>query len=77
MLIAHLGCGSPICRKSAREDEMVEPRVILTARERQVLEYMGRGLRNADIANALDISNKTVGAHIRHIFLKLGAQNRT
>jgi len=55
----------------------VAPKVVLTARERQVLEHMGRGLRNADIANALDISIKTVEAHIRHIFLKLSAQNRT
>ncbi len=55
----------------------MEPKVVLTARERQVLEHMGRGLRNADIANALDISIKTVEAHIRQIFLKLSAQNRT
>jgi len=49
----------------------------LSVRERQVLEHMHRCLRNEDIANALDISKKTVEAHIRCIFLKLSAKNRT
>ena len=49
----------------------------LTVREHQVLEQMHLCLRNEDIAVTLAISKKTVETHIRHIFLKLGARNRT
>ena len=56
---------------------MVEPRVILTERELQVLECIRRGQANAAVADNLKISPKTVDAHLRHIFLKLGARNRT
>ena len=56
---------------------MVEPLVILTERELQVLELIRQGLGNVNIASNLDISTKTVEAHLRHIFLKLRAQNRT
>ncbi len=59
------------------ERAMVEPSVILTERELQVLDCIRRGLGNASIANNLKISPKTVEAHLRHIFLKLGARNRT
>ncbi len=48
----------------------------LTPREIQVMWHMGRGLRNKEIAGALGIDLKTVEAHVRSIFLTLGATNR-
>ncbi len=48
----------------------------LTPRELQVMWHMGRGLRNKEIAGAVGIALKTVEAHVRSIFLKLGATNR-
>lgn len=45
---------------------------ILTRRERQVLELMAQGCSNAGIADSLELSSKTVEAHVRAIFIKLG-----
>ncbi len=49
----------------------------LTAREQEVLELMGQGLPNKQIARALQISEHTVKFHISAIFAKLGAASRT
>jgi DNA-binding NarL/FixJ family response regulator len=49
----------------------------LTGRETQILRQASQGLRTQDIASWLGISKKTVQAHIRNIFLKLGVRSRT
>jgi DNA-binding CsgD family transcriptional regulator len=49
----------------------------LSDRERQVLTLMGQGLGNADIAERLKISEKTVRNHASNIFDKLGVWSRT
>jgi DNA-binding CsgD family transcriptional regulator len=49
----------------------------LSPREREVLELVGQGLSNEDIARALFISKSTVKVHVRHIFKKTGARSRT
>jgi DNA-binding CsgD family transcriptional regulator len=48
----------------------------LTPREVEVMESISRGLRNADIAAALQLSQKTVKNHVNRIFAKLGAGTR-
>jgi DNA-binding NarL/FixJ family response regulator len=55
-------------------DEPAEP---LTAREREVLELLGRGLSNKMIARDLQISEHTVKFHVSSIYAKLGAASRT
>jgi DNA-binding NarL/FixJ family response regulator len=49
----------------------------LTAREIDVLQRVGGGNRNRDIAELLFISEETVKVHLKHIMDKLGAQDRT
>jgi pimeloyl-ACP methyl ester carboxylesterase/DNA-binding CsgD family transcriptional regulator len=48
----------------------------LTGREREVLDLIARGLDNAQIADRLSLSTKTVRNHINSIFGKLGTPNR-
>jgi ATP/maltotriose-dependent transcriptional regulator MalT len=49
----------------------------LTRREREVLEYVALGRRNAEIAASLFITVGTVKRHLDSAYRKLGAQNRT
>ena len=48
----------------------------LTARETEVLRLLADGLTNREIAARLFISQKTVGAHMAHIYGKLGVHSR-
>jgi DNA-binding NarL/FixJ family response regulator len=49
----------------------------LTPRERQVLEALATGQRNAQIASSLDMAEKTVRNHVSSILLKLQVADRT
>jgi two-component system, NarL family, response regulator len=53
------------------------PRVDLTPREREVLQHMASGLRNKEIAGALDIAEHTVKVHVQNILGKLNVSDRT
>lgn len=54
----------------------VEGRLPLTVREREVVTLIARGLTNQRIAEALNVSLKTVQAHRSHIMEKLDLHDR-
>ena len=48
----------------------------VTAREVEVLQLIGKGLPNAEIAQRLYVSVRTVEAHVSSLLGKLAARNR-
>lgn len=49
----------------------------LTERELEVLQLLAQGCSNQEIAHALTLSERTVGAHVSHILKKLHVASRT
>lgn len=66
-----------VLRHMSKADTPQHTREVLTPREQEVLQCLGRGLTNKDIATALFISERTVKFHVSAILDKLGAGNRT
>lgn len=48
----------------------------LTERQRQVVDLIAEGLTNAEIAQILGVSVRTVDAHVEHVRHKLGVRSR-
>ena len=49
----------------------------LTKRQRDVVEYLARGLTNSEIADELGLSESTIRVHVSTILDRLGLSNRT
>jgi DNA-binding NarL/FixJ family response regulator len=60
-----------VARLVARRREH-DPLETLTDRERDVLSLMAQGLSNTALSEELHLSVKTIEAHVRSIFIKLG-----
>jgi DNA-binding NarL/FixJ family response regulator len=58
-------------------DAATTPAGRLSPRENEVLARLATGQTNKEIARALDITERTVKAHVRAIFDALGARTRT
>jgi two-component system nitrate/nitrite response regulator NarL len=48
----------------------------ITRREREIVEFVCRGMKNKEIAEALSITPGTVKVHLMHIFEKTGVKDR-
>jgi DNA-binding NarL/FixJ family response regulator len=57
-----------LVQRRRRKDPLAE----LTKREREVLELVAEGLSNHAIAARLFVTERTVEAHVKQIFMKLG-----
>ena len=71
---------SPIHPKAARAllgSRAGSSQVQLTSREREVLGHVRAGLANKQIARRLDISERTVKAHLTSAFARIGVSDRT
>ncbi len=51
-------------------------RVVLTRRESQLVSLISQGLRNKEIATALQISEGTVKVYLQRLFAKVGVKDR-
>jgi DNA-binding CsgD family transcriptional regulator/tetratricopeptide (TPR) repeat protein len=67
---ARLPLGEPAVKPSTSDTRG------LTVREAEILEMLGRGLTNAEIAAELFISTKTASVHVSNILRKLGLRSR-
>jgi DNA-binding NarL/FixJ family response regulator len=59
---------SRLVGRQRRQDPLAE----LTQREREVLSLVAEGLSNRAIASRLFVTERTVEAHVKQVFLKLG-----
>ena len=59
--------------RAAREHGARGP---LTAREREIAELVAAGRTNREIAEQLVLSTRTIEAHLRNIYGKLGVRSR-
>jgi DNA-binding NarL/FixJ family response regulator len=67
----HAGSGR---NEPQMEDEATSS---LTAREREVLDLLTKGMSNKEIARQLELQEVTIKLHVRGICRKLGTKNRT
>lgn len=71
-LVARYASQHPNRASSAGGQDLAQ----LTARELEVLTYLGRGLSNSELASALTLAEATVKTHVTRIFAKLGLRDR-
>jgi len=62
--------------ESDAEEDIRESLKILTSREKEILSWLGQGLTDTKIAEALQLSPNTVRVHVKNIMKKLGLSDR-
>jgi len=54
----------------------LSPGMVLTPKEREVLELLARNLSNKEIGNAMQVGETTIKWHVKNLFAKLDAGSR-
>ncbi len=67
---------SQLSRLQEKTDRREEALSVLTPREREVFGLASRGLKNAEIASELYLSEKTIKTHLRNIYNKLDLSSK-
>lgn len=75
-MVANLLSGLTNTQKLIKPDPQTERITQLTMRERQVIQQIGQGLKNYQIAKKLCLSETTVRHHLTSIYGKLGVSDR-
>ncbi|NUS61933.1 MAG: hypothetical protein HOQ01_13380 [Lysobacter sp.] len=69
-----LGARPPLAQTKSRDRHARA--AMLTSKEAEVLDLLGKGMPNKAIARALDVSGETVKWHLKNLFVKLSAGSR-
>lgn len=80
---AHAG-GSPMASQIARlvvkrfqqQDRSRQELETLTRRETEILDYIAKGFETKEISQELQLSERTIGSHLRNIYEKLQVHSR-
>jgi len=62
---------------SLREQPAADPLSVLSDQEKKVLELIGEGLTNRQIAERMFLAEKTIKNYVSSLLTKLGMQRRT
>lgn len=76
-IITAVAHGDAVPTAAPRRSLEPAPGEDLSGREREVLELIGEGLSNQDIARTLYVTINTVKTYVRGAYRKIGATNRT
>jgi len=68
---------SALLNRIRRERDTGDPLRTLTEQERTVLDLIGEGLTNRQIADRMFLAEKTIKNYVSHLLAKLGMQRRT
>ncbi|MDX2273793.1 MAG: response regulator transcription factor [Cyanobacteriota bacterium] len=55
----------------------LDPKIELTPTETRVIQYVAKGMSNREIAEALNVSQRTIESHVSNMLGKTGLHNRT
>lgn len=63
--------------EARRPSELDDPKSNLTIRETEIVQLLGTGKTNKEIALTILRTEDTVKAHLKKIFIKLGVESRS
>jgi two-component system nitrate/nitrite response regulator NarL len=75
-MIGDLFTGLTHAQQLIAQDPETERIAQLSPRERQVIQLIGKGMKNYQIAEQLSLSETTVRHHLTSIYRKLGVSDR-